>query len=34
MIFISPPPQFGPSAMSMSDTRSSSRAQLMRFGRA
>jgi hypothetical protein len=34
MILSSPPPQFGQSCMSMSNTRSSSRAQLMCLGRA
>lgn len=34
MIFSSPPPQFGQVCISMSNTRLSSRAQLMRFGRA
>jgi hypothetical protein len=33
MIFSSPAPQFGPCCMSMSNTRLSSRAQLMRCGR-
>jgi hypothetical protein len=34
MIFSSPAPQFGQCCMSMSKTRLSNRAQLMRFGRA
>ena len=34
MIFSSPAPQFGQCCMSMSKTRLSGRAQLMRFGRA